>query len=156
MDVNLFSILDNCYAPISCEHLIYRRLTPYLFVDQVVGIDLGTTNSAVAAMEGGKPTIVTNAEGQRTTPSVVAFTKQGDRLVGQVSYAYRRAATLAHNPLAAVEVAACLSYGLGSSVTHHRFGLSVYPNGLEFPVSRSRSSPIRNDWVRPLISCVVA
>lgn len=52
---------------------------------QVVGIDLGTTNSAVAAMEGGKPTIVTNAEGARTTPSVVAFTKTGDRLVGQVS-----------------------------------------------------------------------
>ncbi|CAL1411193.1 unnamed protein product [Linum trigynum] len=43
-----------------------------------VGIDLGTTNSAVAAMEGGKPTIVTNAEGQRTTPSVVAYTKNGD------------------------------------------------------------------------------
>jgi hypothetical protein len=51
---------------------------------QVVGIDLGTTNSAVAAMEGGKPTIITNAEGGRTTPSVVAFTKNGDRLVGQV------------------------------------------------------------------------
>lgn len=53
---------------------------------QVVGIDLGTTNSAVAAMEGGKPTIITNAEGGRTTPSVVAFTKTGDRLVGQVSF----------------------------------------------------------------------
>lgn len=52
---------------------------------QVVGIDLGTTNSAVAAMEGGKPTIITNAEGGRTTPSVVAFSKTGDRLVGQVS-----------------------------------------------------------------------
>jgi molecular chaperone DnaK (HSP70) len=51
---------------------------------QVVGIDLGTTNSAVAAMEGGRPTIVTNAEGARTTPSVVAYTKTGDRLVGQV------------------------------------------------------------------------
>lgn len=51
---------------------------------QVVGIDLGTTNSAVAAMEGGKPTVITNAEGARTTPSVVAFTKNGDRLVGQV------------------------------------------------------------------------
>lgn len=50
----------------------------------MVGIDLGTTNSAVAAMEGGKPTIITNAEGGRTTPSVVAFTKAGDRLVGQV------------------------------------------------------------------------
>lgn len=54
------------------------------FTLQVVGIDLGTTNSAVAAMEGGKPTIITNAEGGRTTPSVVAFTKTGDRLVGQV------------------------------------------------------------------------
>ena len=53
---------------------------------QVVGIDLGTTNSAVAAMEGGKPTIITNAEGGRTTPSVVAFTKAGDRLVGQVRH----------------------------------------------------------------------
>lgn len=53
---------------------------------QVVGVDLGTTNSAVAAMEGGKPTIVSNQEGGRTTPSVVAFTKTGDRLVGQVSF----------------------------------------------------------------------
>uniref|UniRef100_A0A2N9IUR1 Uncharacterized protein n=1 Tax=Fagus sylvatica TaxID=28930 RepID=A0A2N9IUR1_FAGSY len=53
--------------------------------EKVVGIDLGTTNSAVAAMEGGKPTIVTNAEGQRTTPSVVAYTKIGDRLVGQIA-----------------------------------------------------------------------
>jgi len=53
--------------------------------EKVVGIDLGTTNSAVAAMEGGKPTIVTNAEGQRTTPSVVAYTKTGDQLVGQIA-----------------------------------------------------------------------
>ncbi|KAK1418299.1 hypothetical protein QVD17_27442 [Tagetes erecta] len=53
--------------------------------EKVVGIDLGTTNSAVGAMEGGKPIIVTNAEGQRTTPSVVAYTKNGDRLVGQIA-----------------------------------------------------------------------
>jgi L1 cell adhesion molecule like protein len=53
--------------------------------EKVVGIDLGTTNSAVAAMEGGKPTIVTNAEGQRTTPSVIAYTKSGDQLVGQIA-----------------------------------------------------------------------
>ncbi|KAK4490064.1 hypothetical protein RD792_000718 [Penstemon davidsonii] len=53
--------------------------------EKVVGIDLGTTNSAVAAMEGGQPTIITNAEGQRTTPSVVAYTKNGDRLVGQIA-----------------------------------------------------------------------
>lgn len=56
---------------------------------QVVGVDLGTTNSAVAAMEGGKPTIVSNQEGARTTPSVVAFTKTGDRLVGQVRVQWR-------------------------------------------------------------------
>ncbi|CAN6344784.1 unnamed protein product [Urochloa humidicola] len=53
--------------------------------EKVVGIDLGTTNSAVAAMEGGKPTVVTNAEGARTTPSVVAYTKTGERLVGQIA-----------------------------------------------------------------------
>ena len=51
----------------------------------MVGIDLGTTNFAVAAMEGGKPTVVTNAEGARTTPSVVAYTKTGERLVGQIA-----------------------------------------------------------------------
>ena len=63
-----------------------RRCGPVRVVsEKVVGIDLGTTNSAVAAMEGGKPTIVTNAEGQRTTPSVVAYTKNGDRLVGQIA-----------------------------------------------------------------------
>jgi len=63
-----------------------RRCTTFsVRADKVVGVDLGTTNSAVAAMEGGKPTIVTNAEGARTTPSVVAFTKTGDRLVGQIA-----------------------------------------------------------------------
>ncbi|XP_062026670.1 stromal 70 kDa heat shock-related protein, chloroplastic-like [Rosa rugosa] len=63
-----------------------RRAGPLRIVNEkVVGIDLGTTNSAVGAMEGGKPTIVTNAEGQRTTPSVVAYTKSGDRLVGQIA-----------------------------------------------------------------------
>jgi chaperone protein DnaK len=53
--------------------------------EKTVGIDLGTTNSAVAFMEGGKPVIIPNAEGGRTTPSVVAYSKQGDRLVGQVA-----------------------------------------------------------------------
>ncbi|KAK8609796.1 hypothetical protein V6N13_093210 [Hibiscus sabdariffa] len=63
-----------------------KRFGPVKVVNEkVVGIDLGTTNSAVAAMEGGKPTIITNAEGQRTTPSVVAYTKNGDRLVGQIA-----------------------------------------------------------------------
>ena len=52
---------------------------------KVVGIDLGTTNSVVAVMEGGKPSVIQNAEGFRTTPSVVAYTKSGDRLVGQIA-----------------------------------------------------------------------
>ena len=52
---------------------------------KIIGIDLGTTNSVVAVMEGGEPTVITNPEGGRTTPSVVGFTKGGERLVGQVA-----------------------------------------------------------------------
>ena len=52
---------------------------------KVVGIDLGTTNSVVAVMEGGKPVVIANSEGMRTTPSVVAFTKDEERLVGQMA-----------------------------------------------------------------------
>ncbi len=54
-------------------------------MSKIIGIDLGTTNSCVAVMEGGEPTVIANAEGARTTPSVVAFTKEGERLVGQVA-----------------------------------------------------------------------
>ena len=50
---------------------------------KIIGIDLGTTNYCVAVMEGGKPVVITNTEGVRTTPSVVAFTKTGERLVGE-------------------------------------------------------------------------
>ena len=52
---------------------------------KVIGIDLGTTNSCVAVMEGGEPVVIANPEGNRTTPSVVAFSKTGERLVGQVA-----------------------------------------------------------------------
>src|SRR5665811_1671373 len=52
---------------------------------KTIGIDLGTTNSAMAVLEGGEPTIITNSEGNRTTPSVVGFSKNGERLVGSVA-----------------------------------------------------------------------
>src|SRR5881392_87415 len=68
---------------------------------KVIGIDLGTTNSAMAYMEGGEPTIIPNAEGGRITPSVVAFTKNGERLVGQV--AKRQAITNPENTIYSVK-----------------------------------------------------
>ena len=52
---------------------------------KIIGIDLGTTNSCVSVVEGGEATVITNSEGARTTPSVVAFTKEGERLVGQLA-----------------------------------------------------------------------
>ena len=54
-------------------------------MSKVIGIDLGTTNSCVAVMEGGEPVVIPNAEGARTTASVVAFSKNGERLVGQIA-----------------------------------------------------------------------
>ena len=54
-------------------------------MSKIIGIDLGTTNSCVAVMEGGEPVVIPNPEGNRTTPSVVAFSKNGERLVGQIA-----------------------------------------------------------------------
>lgn len=68
---------------------------------KVIGIDLGTTNSCVAVLEGGEPQVITNAEGMRTTPSVVAFTKDGDRIVGEP--AKRQAVTNADNTIISIK-----------------------------------------------------
>ena len=70
-------------------------------MSKVIGIDLGTTNSVVAAMEGGEPTVIVNQEGARTTPSVVAFTREGERLVGQV--AKRQAVTNPQNTIFSIK-----------------------------------------------------
>lgn len=68
---------------------------------KIIGIDLGTTNSCVAVMEGGKPTVITNQEGQRTTPSIVAFTKNGERLIGDP--AKRQAVTNADKTISSIK-----------------------------------------------------
>ena len=70
-------------------------------MSKILGIDLGTTNSCMAVMEGGEPVVIPNAEGQRTTPSVVAFTKSGERLVGQA--AKRQAVTNPKNTVFSIK-----------------------------------------------------
>src|SRR6266550_5410258 len=68
---------------------------------KVIGIDLGTTNSVVAVMEAGEPAVIVNQEGSRITPSIVAFTKEGERLVGQV--AKRQAVTNPENTVFSIK-----------------------------------------------------
>src|SRR5438876_4935989 len=68
---------------------------------KVLGIDLGTTNSCMAVMEGGEPTVLENSEGKRTTPSVVAFTKSGERIVGDA--AKRQAVTNSRNTVYSIK-----------------------------------------------------
>ncbi|MBQ6600717.1 MAG: Hsp70 family protein, partial [Clostridia bacterium] len=68
---------------------------------KIIGIDLGTTNSCVAVIEGGEPVVIANAEGARTTPSVVAFSKTGERMVGQV--AKRQAVTNPDRTIASIK-----------------------------------------------------
>ena len=70
-------------------------------MSKIIGIDLGTTNSVVAVMEGSEPKVIENSEGTRTTPSVVAFTKSGERLVGQV--AKRQAVTNPENTVYSIK-----------------------------------------------------
>ena len=70
-------------------------------MSKIIGIDLGTTNSCVSVLEGGEPTVITNPEGGRTTPSVVAFSKDEDRLIGQT--AKRQAVTNPENTIFSIK-----------------------------------------------------
>ena len=108
---------------------------------KVIGIDLGTTNSVVAVMEGGQPAVIVNQEGNRTTPSVVAFTKDGERLVGQV--AKRQAVTNPENTVFSIK----RFMGRSSRGGHERSGpRAVQGRGdrrAATPASRSAASSIR-------------
>ena len=87
---------------------------------KIIGIDLGTTNSCVAVVEGGKPVVITNAEGGRTTPSVVAFTKDSTRLVGQL--AKRQAVTNPTNTVFSIKRFMGRSIGeVGNEITQVPF-----------------------------------
>ncbi len=89
---------------------------------KIIGIDLGTTNSCVAVMEGGKAVVITNAEGMRTTPSVVAFTKTGERVVGQL--AKRQAVTNADKTISSIKREMGTDYKVtidDKSILHRRF-----------------------------------
>mgnify|MGYP002275029195 FL=1 len=79
----------------------YAQRKEVIIMGKIIGIDLGTTNSCVAVMEGGEPVVIPNAEGSRTTPSVVAFSKSGERLVGQI--AKRQAVTNPDNTVISIK-----------------------------------------------------
>ena len=98
-------------------------------MSKVIGIDLGTTNSCVAVMEGGEAVVIPNAEGNRTTPSVVGFSKTGERLVGQV--AKRQAVTNPDNTVGSIKRHMGTDYKVnidGKSYTPKRFQLWFYKN----------------------------
>src|SRR5512136_2768006 len=98
---------------------------------KIIGIDLGTTNSVVAVMEGSDPVVITNTEGSRLTPSVVAITKSGERLVGQV--AKRQAVTNPENTIFSIKRLMGRKYGdaeahLGEKVTQAVITVPAYFN----------------------------
>src|SRR5271170_4844946 len=96
-NVNNIGTVAACSVPTQCE----PNTQPDIFMAKVLGIDLGTTNSCMAVMEGGEPLVLENSEGKRTTPSVVAFTKTGERLVGEA--AKRQAVTNSRNTVYSIK-----------------------------------------------------
>src|SRR6266496_2607554 len=101
---------------------------------KVIGIDLGTTNSCVAIMESGDPNVLANAEGSRTTPSMVAFTDTGERLVGQI--AKRQAITNPENTIFAVK-----------RLMGRRFDSAEAKKAIAISSFRVASSPNGDAWV---------
>jgi len=101
---------------------------------KVIGIDLGTTNSCVAIMEGGKPRVIENSEGDRTTPSVIAFTKDGEVLVGQPA---KRRSQIVVSGIAHSMPLATGVRNSGESVRRRRDASSARPR-----CSRDRTVPI--------------
>jgi molecular chaperone DnaK len=117
-------------------------------MSKIIGIDLGTTNSVVAVMEGGEPTVITNSEGGRTTPSVVAFTKDGSRLVGQV--AKRQAVTNPENTV----------YSIKRFMGRRYNEVSEEIKQVPYKVQGSGNGDVRisaggKDWSPPEISAII-
>ena len=108
---------------------------------KAIGIDLGTTNSVVAVMEGGKPTVIVNSEGSRTTPSVVAFTKTGERLVGQL--AKRQAVLNAENTIySAKRFIGRRNFEVQSEIKNVPYKVVAGPNdGVRFEINGKQYAP---------------
>ncbi|MBX7220735.1 MAG: molecular chaperone DnaK [Blastocatellia bacterium] len=115
---------------------------------KIIGIDLGTTNSVVAVMEGGEPIVITNSEGARTTPSVVAFTKDGNRLVGQV--AKRQAVTNPENTIYSIK------RFMGRRFDEVTGEISQVPYSVQPASNRDvRVNAGGKDWAPPEISAMI-
>ena len=107
-------------------------------MSKIIGIDLGTTNSCVAVMEGGQPVVIPNAEGARTTPSVVAFSKDGERMVGQI--AKRQAVTNVDRTISSVK------RHMGSDWTVDIDGKKWTPQEISAMILRKLKKMRRNIW----------
>jgi molecular chaperone DnaK len=116
-------------------------------MSKIIGIDLGTTNSVVAVMEGGEPVVITNAEGARTTPSVVGFTKDGNRLVGQV--AKRQSVTNPENTVYSIKRFVGRNYNEVSEE------MKMVPYKVTASGNDVRISAGGKDWSPPEISAMI-
>ena len=114
---------------------------------KIIGIDLGTTNSCVAVLEGGQPNVITNAEGLRTTPSVVAFTKSGERLIGEP--AKRQAVTNANNTISSIK----RKMGTNEKVTAN--GKSYTPQEISAMILQKLKGDAENYLGEPVTEAVI-